>query len=82
MTIEFKTPSALETEMMQNFAALVGQGIEMLAKHELGEYAGLISHKLHEAMLWHSHAVLNKKPVESPVVPLEGDVIEANATVQ
>lgn len=81
MAIEFRNPSDEESAMMQEFGGLISQAVEMLVKHELGQFGGLVANKLQEAMLWHSHALLNKpKSGENanPDAALEGEILSQN----
>lgn len=75
MTVEFRTPSETESDLMREFGVLVSNGVEMIMRHEVGNYGGVVVQKLQEAMFWHSHALLNKEP------PKEGEVLEKDPTV-
>jgi hypothetical protein len=75
MAIEFRNPSEDESAMMQEFGVLVSQAVDLIIKHELGNFGGLIANKLQEAMLWHSHALLNKPKADAPK---EGELQQAN----
>lgn len=81
MTVQFKNPSDQEAALMREFGTLISNGVDMVMRHDIANIAGVVVQKLQEAMFWHSHGLLNKEPVKKDDAPLEGELQQANPTV-
>lgn len=57
--VEFKTPSEQNMHDIKEFADVMSTAIELAGKTSVRPYAAKIVEKIHEAIMWHSHAVLN-----------------------
>jgi len=57
--IEFKSPSAEQTKIMQNFSILMGQVMELIIVHKESRHAHNAFLKAEECIQWFNSAIMN-----------------------